>query len=91
MNWKLDKDWVMPEGGIDVEERICVVSGPLSRREVNGPLIAAAPELLAALNVLVSDFEDVLPTLRATGWQTANEEAVLNRARAAINKAKGIQ
>jgi len=78
MSWQLDKDWVMPEGGIDVEERICVVSGPLSRREVNGPLIAAAPELLAALQMVCD-----------SGCALA--EPIENAMLAAINKAKGIQ
>mgnify|MGYP000939281289 CR=1 FL=1 len=49
MNWKLEGDWVVPQNSSDAEDRICVVSGDKAARAVTGPLIAAAPDLLAAL------------------------------------------
>lgn len=57
--------------------------------KADAALVAAAPDLLSALKSLVSDFEDVLPTLRSAGWQTHNEQATLRRAYTAIQKAEG--
>lgn len=58
-------------------------------READARLIAAAPEFLSALLCALDDLEAALPTLRAAGWQTHNEEATIRRGRAAIAKATG--
>lgn len=52
MNWKLEGNWVTPQNSSDAEDRICVLSGDKAARAVTGPLIAAAPELLAALQMV---------------------------------------
>ena len=67
----------MPDGAVDV----CHVgNGP--RREANARLIAAAPELLAALKVVTAHLASQPP--RNQGWNAA-----LNMAEAAIAKAEG--
>lgn len=64
--------------------------GNSTNGKANARLIAAAPELLAALKSALADLEDsFLPMLIEAGWQPQNELAVLAKARAAIAKAEG--
>jgi len=56
-------------------------SVPLDEQDANARLIAAAPELLAALDELLGDVELLNEPYR--------NEAICERARAAIAKAKG--
>ena len=55
----------------------------------NYPLIAAAPELLAALEAAADDLECAIATFKEHGLQSHNEAGTLKRIRAAIAKARG--
>lgn len=61
---------------------VCTCWGP--DRDANARLIAAAPELLAALAACEQMLSEYRSTGRMTGWDAARDSA-----RAAIAKAKG--
>ncbi|MDE2106014.1 MAG: hypothetical protein KGL39_52815 [Patescibacteria group bacterium] len=68
----------------------CEVHGARGRREINARLIAAAPELLEALEEILpyaDGIEDSGPI--NAGWQSPRLSAACGKARAAIAKAIG--
>ena len=74
----------------NTETRVCFMATPGShgdpaKIEADAHLIAAAPELLAALKQLVADYQDVPDPTDEDG------QAVFDTARAAIAKAEGSE
>ena len=73
----------------------CVGTGPENIDKVavcsawDAPLIAAAPELLEALEEAENALADYIPTIERTGASLNYGHSVLNKARAAIAKATG--
>lgn len=82
--WKVDEDApviVSAQDGTD----IAIASGRAERgtvQEANARLIAAAPEMLAALVILVRDFDSAVD-------HAPEYSAIADHARAAIAKARG--
>jgi len=89
--WEWDRALeITHDGGLrriaDVADHTGVESMPETRWQANALLMAAAPELLAALEDIVPQFESRII------WSGSNPEyaaAVTSEARAAIAKAKG--
>ena len=71
-----------------VEPFICAIFGTDKMAEANARLIAAAPELLEALEDMVALAADAMRAAQRDGCEYAIE-AELSSARAAIAKAKG--
>jgi hypothetical protein len=105
--WSLELDDVPYDGGFETyvvnseNGGICMMNCPKDDMEVNGRLIAAAPDLYEALEALCSNphinLGDLVYYVRereGKGWDgpavTAWGEAV-EKAKAAIKKAKGEQ
>jgi hypothetical protein len=57
--------------------------------DANARLIAAAPELLAALEAASDDLECAIANFKEHGLQFHNEAGTLKRVRAALAKARG--
>lgn len=74
--------WVMDELGTKRVARVVLYDGLEDEMEANARLIAAAPDLLEALAVLVTDCSQI--------WSEA-EFPALKQARAAIARARGEQ
>ena len=64
---------------------------PYGSSEANARLIAAAPELLEALEEAENALADYIPTIERTGASLNYGHSVLKKARAAIAKATGEQ
>jgi hypothetical protein len=67
-----------------VDEEGCTVCNPSPMGEANARLIAAAPDLLAALQGMIEYFVDY-------SWDDYSDTETLQAARAAIAKATGDQ
>lgn len=77
----------------DVSSRVCVMPAEITysyNSLANARLIAAAPELLEALEEVVAVFESNPSSITDTVWVTGNRpETLYDHCRAAIAKAKG--
>jgi hypothetical protein len=61
---------------------------PESERQANADLIASAPDLLAALEVMTKAYVELVESEFAPAWNAENDKEVIS-ARAIIAKAKG--
>ena len=82
--WVVSQDWVMTRSG----SRICTVDGEVSVRvEADAALIAAAPDLLAALDVTLHELMETAAEFRDRDGTIA---FAIGSATAALAKARGL-
>jgi len=76
-----DQWWVVPEEDRPLISLLNIYEGLETEQEANAHLIAAAPDLLEALEVVMESFDDISDENLLFDWQ--------RDARRAITKAKG--
>jgi len=90
--WELDADptatnpvWIIPTNGVKNGDywSVCKCDGPNAK--TNARLIAAAPDLLAALRALITEWDRPREIPADPDWC----DAIVGQARAAIAKAEG--
>jgi len=82
-------------GGADADEYVLIdldtVCGPQLPSEADAHLIAAAPDLYAAVEDLMWHLRSLTVLYRAVGLDVVDEEAQIERVEAVLSKARGFQ